>query len=523
MSLHKKVGMASLIMMASIFLSRIIGLLREMVIAYAQGAGASVDAYQVAFVIPEILNHMVASGFLSVTFIPIFSSYLAKGEEDEGWRVFSTILTCFGSVLIFLIIIFSIFAPYFIDIVAPGISSSATKQAAIKMTRIIMPAQFFFFSGGLLMAAQFAKEKFAVPALAPLFYNLGIILLGYFLGPKLGMEGFSWGVLTGAFFGNFIIQIFGARKAGLRFFISFNFKHPDIKKYIILSLPLMFGLTMTFSTEFFLKFFGSFLPEGSIAAINYDLRIMFLLVGFFGQAVGVASFPFMAKLAAEKKFDNMSALLNGALRYLSVIIPFSALFIVLRHEIVLILFQRGRFDAAATDLTGGILGYLMIGTVAFASQTMVMRGYYAMQDTFFPAVYSTIGVIFSLPLYWYGMKLMGAKGIALAISLSTIFQVIILYVLWNKKIKTGKVGPLFVFYLKIILISIPLGIFLEWLRKYLLRSIDASSFYGSFTLCLIIGMVFLILLPVLGNLFGIKEIKNMTIAIKDKLIRVFSA
>ncbi len=521
MSLHKKVGIASLIMMASVFLSRTIGLLREMVIAYAQGAGASVDAYQIAFVMPEILNHMVASGFLSVTFIPIFSSYLAKGKEDEGWKVFSTILTCFGSVLILLIIIFSIFAPYIIDVIAPGISSPDTKKAAIRMTRIIMPAQFFFFSGGLLMAAQFARERFAIPALAPLFYNLGIILFGYFLGPELGMEGFAWGVLAGAFLGNFIIQIAGAKKAGLKFSICFDFKHPDVKKYILLSLPLMFGLTMTFSTEFFLKFFGSFLPEGSIAAINYDLRIMFLLVGFFGQAVGVASFPFMARLAAEKKFDKMQNLLNGALRYLSLIIPFSALFIVLRHEIVLILFQRGKFDAGATGLTAGILGYLMIGTVAFASQTMVMRGYYAMQDTFFPAVYSTAGVILSLPLYWYGMKLMGAKGIALAISLSTIFQVIILYILWNKKIKTGKVSPVFIFYLKIILITIPLGIFLERLRIYLLNSIDVSGFYGAFTMCLITGCVFLLSLPLLGNLLGIKEIKDMTISVRDRLARIF--
>jgi putative peptidoglycan lipid II flippase len=124
------------------------------------------------------------------------------------------------------------------------------------------------------------------------------------------MEGFAWGVLGGAFFGSFLLQLVGARQVGLQYFFIFNIIHPDFLKYILLTLPLMLGLTMTFSTEILMKFFGSFLMDGSIAAMNYALRIMFILVGFFGQAVGMASYPFMAKIAATGDLQRINKMIN---------------------------------------------------------------------------------------------------------------------------------------------------------------------------------------------------------------------
>ena len=192
-STFKKIGIASFIMMASIFASRVIGLVRDMTIAGIGGLQAKVDAYQVAFIIPDILNHVVASGFLSITFIPIFSRYLSQGRSDHGWRVFSLILNTFGSILVLLILLSMIFAPFLVRSFAPGITDPAVSALAVKMTRIIIPAQFFFFTGGLLMAVQFASERFVIPALAPLIYNLLIIAGGLVLSPILGMEGFAWG------------------------------------------------------------------------------------------------------------------------------------------------------------------------------------------------------------------------------------------------------------------------------------------------------------------------------------------
>ncbi len=514
-SLYKKIGVAAVIMMASVFLSRLFGLLRLMTIAYVGGRSGNVDAYQAAFVIPEILNHIVASGFLSITFIPIFSHYLSQNQEAQGWQVFSIILTCFGSLLLIFIAIAHVFAPDLVALLARGRPDPEFRATVVRLTRIIMPAQFFFFAGGLFMAVQFAKEKFLIPALAPLIYNLGIIAGGFILGTRLGMEGFSWGVLAGAMFGNFALQWWGACQVGMRFSFSFDFKHPDLRQYIKLTLPLMLGLTMFFSMEVFKIFFGSYLPAGGIADLEYSLRTMLLLVAFFGQAVGVASYPFMARLVVEDKMQQLNELLNNTLRFLSVVIPFSVLLMVLRHEVVLILFQRGEFDAAATGHTASVLIFMLAGSFAFAANTIVPRAYYAMQDTLFPALYGTAAVVLSVPFYLLGLNLMGAGGVALAASFSAIFQVIVLYMLWNRRNRNNG-RPVYLFYFKIMVFSAPLGLFLAWLKSAALSGIDSSTLTGSMVMCLIIGAVFVLIMLVTGYSLKIKEITELADRLRKK-------
>lgn len=513
-SIYKKVGIAAVIMMASVFLSRLFGLFRLMTVAYVGGRSGEVDAYQVAFVIPEILNHIVASGFLSITFIPIFSRYVSQNKETQGWHVFSNVLTCFGCLLIIFILLAHVFAPDLVALLARGRADPAFRDSVVKMTRIIMPAQFFFFAGGLFMAVQFSKEKFLIPALAPLIYNAGIIAGGLVLAPRIGMEGFSWGVLAGAFFGNFVLQWWGAHREDMRFRVEFDFKHPDLIQYIKLTLPLMFGLTMFFSMEVFKIFFGSYLPAGSIADLEYSMRTMLLLVAFFGQAVGVASYPFMARLVVEDKLQQLNELLNNTLRYLAVVIPFSILLMVLRHEVILILFQRGRFDAAATGHTATVLIYMLVGAFAFAANTIVPRAYYAIQDTLFPAIYGTLAVLLSIPFYLVGLNLMGAGGVALAASLSAILQVVALYALWNRRNRNDG-RPVYSFYLKMAAFSIPLGLLLVWFRAKLTSLIDSSTLIGSFAVCMIVGALFALIL--LGAGYGLK-IKEIT-GLGDKLIK----
>ena len=423
----KKIGMATIIMMTSIFLSRITGVGREMVLAALAGAGTDVDAYRVAFVLPEILNHILASGFLSVTFIPIFSRYLADDREDKGWITFSNILMVFGAILVVLIIAAMIFAPTIVPVLAAGRKDPRFIALAVRMTRITLPAQFFFFAGGMLMAVQYAKSRFVFPALAPLIYNICIITGGWLLSRHVGVEGFCWGALAGAAIGSFVLQFVGAKRMGMKLRPTFDVGHPDLRRYVLLTLPLMFGLTMVFSTELFSKFFGSFLPSGAIAWIDYAMRVMMILVGFFGQAVGVASYPYMAHLAAQGKIQELNDTINKVLRYLSVVIPVSVLVAVLRHEIVRVLFERRRFTPDDTTMTAMILSCLMVGAIAFVTQTVVNRGFYATQNTLLPTVFGTIAVVLSLPVYWFGLQMMGIAGVGLAIAVSALLQTILLF------------------------------------------------------------------------------------------------
>jgi len=514
-TVYRKVTIATLIMMASVFLSRVIGLVREMVIAGVGGTQAPVDAYQVAFVIPEILNHVVASGFLSITFIPIFTGYLAKSREADGWRVFSIILTLFGGLLAVLIAVAWVFAAPLLSLAAPGFTSSPHFDQAVTMMRIILPGQFFFFCGGLFMAVQFAKESFAIPALAPLVYNLGIIIGGLIGGSQHSMVGFAWGVLGGAFAGSFCLQLAGAVRVGMRFVPALDLKHPDLKKYILLTIPLMLGLTMTFSTEVLFRFFGSYLPGGSIAGLNYALRVMFIVVGLVGQAVGVASYPFMARLAAEQRLGELSDLLNKLLRYLAITIPISVLVIILRHEVVLVLFQRGVFTPASTALTAEALAFLMVGAFAFSAQTVVARGFYAMQNTLLPAVYGTIAVLLSLPLYFLGLQWMGINGVALACALSATVQVGVLFAVWNRKQDNQAGRTVYRAIFKFLGLSVLLGFFALAVRAAMCLAVDPGTFAGSCIILATTGGLSLVFLAGAGYALRIAEITNVL----DRLAR----
>jgi putative peptidoglycan lipid II flippase len=413
-----------------------------------------------------------------------------------------------------------VFCPGIISVMAPGYDDPQLKVNVVRMTRIILPAQILFFVSGLFMAAQYSKERFAVPALAPIIYNLGIILGGILLGRRLGMLGFSWGVLIGAVC-NFMVQYLGAKRVGMKFELSFDLRHPDLKRYIVLTLPLMLGLTMTFSREFFFRIFGSYLPAGGISGINYALKIMLIPVALFGQAIGTAVYPFLTRFVAENNLEDMNALLNNTLRYLALVIPVSVLLMVLKNEVVLIIYQRGQFDASATALTADILIFLLAGAFALAAYTIVPRAYFAVQNTLFPTVYGSITVLLSVPLYFFGLRLYGAKGIAIAISLSGILQVIVLYMLWNKKSKNSASRRVYFFYAKMIILSAILGPLLFWFKTNILSGIEATTLSGSILVSVLTATVFTAIMTVVAYGLKINEITYVAGLFLNKLRKTF--
>lgn len=515
-NLYRKVSIAALIMMMSVLLSRLLGFVREMIVAWIGGAGPMVDAYQVAFIIPDILNHILASGFMSVTFIPIFSRYLTNGDEKGGWKAFSNILLCFGALLLALVIICMIFAPQLVRLAAPGLQQDELYAYAATMTRIVMPAQLCFFVGGMLMAVQYAKERFLIPALAPLVYNFGIIAGGVILGPVIGVFGLAWGVLIGAIAGNLLIQLVGAITVGLRFYPRFKPLDRDLIKYTLLTVPLIIGVSLTFATEFVVRFFGSFLGFGRIAALNYALRIMLLLVGFFGQAIGTASYPFMAKMAANGDIKGLNALLDKTIRYMALLIPLSLLVLTVRFEVVRVLFERGNFTAQDTLLTGQILGCFLLGAFAFSLFTLVVRGYYAMQNTWFPALFGLVAFIISLPFYIWAAAYVGSSMLlALVISMASIVQVVVLYVIWARKTKNANAPRVGLFYLKMAVIGLAAFAILYGFKMLVFGAFDPlaadtpwglSPFWHSLLVCVVCGLFYGLLGLLAGYVFKIEEI-----------------
>ncbi|MGH7452719.1 MAG: murein biosynthesis integral membrane protein MurJ, partial [bacterium] len=235
-------------------------------------------------------------------------------------------------------------------------------------------------------------------------------------------------------------------------------------------------------------------------------------------ASGVATFPFLARLAAEGKLREMNQLLNDTLRrYIALVIPFSVLLIVLRYEVIRLLFQRGSFDAVATARTSAALMFMIIGAFAFAGQTVVVRGYYAMQNTIFPTIFGTLAVLASLPLYWYGSQHLGINGVALAMSISAIIQTTLLYALWNRRTNNAGSGTVYQFFAKMIFLSAITGLALHWLKTQALQGIDHTAFIGSLLNCLIIGTVFVLAFVAIGYIFRIDEIVNVAKRVAKKL------
>jgi len=437
---NAKIGRAAVITMASVFLSRILGYARDAVIAHQHGATLNTDAYNAAFAIPDFLNHLLAAGAMSITFIPIFSRYLAEGKEQEGFRAFSTIATVMGTIMIFFVVLGELFPEKIIGLVAaPGLSPEQTVMAA-QLTRIILPAQIFFYLGGLLMAVQYARKEFLIPALAPLIYNAGIIVGGLLGGRQHGMAGFAWGVTGGAFLGNFALQLYGACRGGLVFRPRFDLSSPALREFIRLTIPIMLGFSIIEVDNWTLRWFGSFLVAGSITWLHNARRLMMVPVGILGQASGVASYPFLAELMATGKKKEMWDTLSSTLRWVFFVSAGAgAMIFALSPESVLLAYKRGAFQMEDTLQTASALSAFAIGIPFWCSQAIVSRGFFAMKDTWTPTIAGTASWAIALPVYYFLHKTHGVFGLALASTAGILLSAGALYVILMRQ-TVGKEG-----------------------------------------------------------------------------------
>ncbi len=432
-STAKQIRIAAIVMMASVFLSRILGYARDAVIAWGHGATGATDAYFAAFTIPDFLNYLLAGGALSITFIPIYSRYLTEGREEEGSRTFSTIITAMGILMTLFVVTGEIFAERLIPLIAPGFPPAQVETAA-RLTRIVLPAQTFFYFGGLLMAVQYAHKRFLIPALAPLVYNAGIIAGGLALGSRYGMDGFAWGVLGGSFVGNFALQAWGAARTGLRFSPRLDLSDPGLREFVKLSIPIMLGFSLGVVDEWMLRIFGSLLVVGTITWINNARRLMQVPVGVLGQASGVASYPFLSGLAARGETGKMWETLSSTLRWVFLVsCAVSAATFVFSREIVLLVFRRGAFGLNDTVNSALALSAFAIGIPFWCAQAITARGFFAMKDTWTPTVVGTGALLVTLPLYWLFREWLGLFGLALASSAGIMLYAAVLYGMLMRK------------------------------------------------------------------------------------------
>ncbi len=412
----RRMAGAAAVMMASMFASRVLGFVRDAIISGKFGQGAGSDVYYAAFNVPDLLFYLIAGGALSSAFIPVFTEKITLGRRQEAWRIFSTVACVMSLVVSGVVVAGELLAHQLVRLTSYGFAPELIPET-VRLTRIVLPAQLCFFLGGLMMGAQQAHGKFLVPSLGPNIYNVGIIVGGMALGSTLGPEGLCWGALGGAIIGNFVIQLIGVRKLGMRFTPSLAWRDPDVMRVWKLMLPVIFGIALPQVSMLFNKIFASSLGQGPVSALQRGALLMQAPLGIFGQALAIAIFPTMAAQAARKDFGGMRNTVNQGMRFvLFLTIPSSVGLVLLGHPAIALWLQHGVFRQADTDMVVVALTYYSIGLFAWAAQGVLSRGFYALQDTVTPVVVGTVVTLIFIPtnLFFMNGLHLGIVGLPLA-------------------------------------------------------------------------------------------------------------
>lgn len=434
---NRRVAKAAGVVGAATLLSRIFGFIRDMVVAGFFGAGLATDAFFVAFRIPNLLRRLFAEGSLTIAFIPVFTEYLKRKSKEDALGLANTAFTLLSIILVIVSLVGILFSPLIVKIIAPGFSSVPDKyELTVFLTRLMFPYIFFISLVALSMGILNSLRHFAAPALAPVILNISIIgsavlFRNLFPEPIISL---AVGVMIGGVL-QLSMQFPFLIKVGAKLRPSFDFKHPGIKRIGTLMLPAVFGAAVYQFNIFISTLLASLLPSGSVSYLYYADRIVQLPLGVFALAVGTASLPTLSEQATSGDLEEMKKTISFSLRLIFFItIPAMIAMIALRVPIISVLFQRGEFDHQSTILTAQALLYYAVGLWAFSAIRVVVSAFYSLQDTKTPVKIAIIALIVNIILSVILMYPLKHGGLALATSVASAVNIIILFFVLKKRI-----------------------------------------------------------------------------------------
>jgi len=407
----------SIKMMAGTFVSRILGLLREVLIASLFGATGKLDAFLVAYTLANLTRRLLAEGALSAAFVPVFSQLLKKEGKDRAFSLASQILTVLLVVTIPLIILGAIFAPKLVVLLAPGFGSFYSELAA-QLTTLMLPFLLFISVAALAMGILNSLGCFFVPAVAPALSNVVFIIFVVILAPKMEIYSLAWAVLAGGF-AQCALQWLWIRRWSFTLLPAMPDRRDEsLKKTLRLFLPYAAGLSITQLIPVFSRILGSFLQEGSISVLNYADRVLQLPLGLFIIAISQAVLPLFAHLAMEDE-DSFRRGLEEALQFaLFIVAPVVVGMVLLSEEIVHFLFFRGAFGTWAWKGTSWALLLFVLGLPGTSCLTVLLRAFYAKGCSREPVIISVVSVVLYVTFGFLLMKPYSYGGLAAASSIS---------------------------------------------------------------------------------------------------------
>jgi len=476
--------------------SRVFGFIRDMVVAYFFGTNVAADAFFVAFRIPNILRRLLAEGSLTIAFIPIFTDYLKNKTRKEAFAMASVIASLLIEVLFVISVAGVIFAPLIIKLIAPGFIEPASKfYLTVLLLRIMFPYIFFIGLVAFCMGILNSLNRFAAPAMAPILLNISMIsclvlLYDVFEEPIIAL---AVGVIIGGLL-QLLMQIPYLRKVGFSFKWSPDIHHPAVRKLGILMLPTIFGSAVYQINILISTFLTSFLPTGSVSYLYYADRVVEFPLGIFGIALATAILPSFSRFCSNRDMDGLRSAIVYALNLIFFItIPAMVGLIALRYPIIQLLFMRGAFDAKSLVFTSQALFCYTLGLWAFAGVRIIVPVYYSMKDTATPVKFAIISLVVNIILSLLLMNLLAHNGLALATSIASMINFLLLVIFLRGKIAGVPYKNIIITLIRIIICSLFMGVVLYGINMII--PVILNDYTGSWRLLIhvVCGMVFGIL------------------------------
>jgi putative peptidoglycan lipid II flippase len=449
----KTVASAAGLLGISALISRFLGLIRDRLLAGTFGAGEELDIYFAAFRIPDFVYGILIMGGVAAVFLPVFSEYFRKSEED-AWKFTNNLLNCFLVLLVLLCAILALLTPWLVNLIAPGFSQAA-KELTVALTRIMFISPILFGISSVFSGVLHYFDRFLAYSFAPVVYNLGIIFGILFLVPSFGLYGLAYGVILGAAL-HWLFQIPAARHSGYRYLPLFNFKNFGLVKIFRLMVPRTIGAAAYHINLMVITAVASTLSAGSIAIFNLANNLQYFPVGLIGVSFSVAAFPALARSLASDLKEEFSKIFSSTFRQIIfLVIPVSFLIFILRAQIVRIVLGTGQFGWLETRLTAASLALFSLGIFAAALVPFLARVFYSFQDTKTPLAVGLISMVLNVGLCFLFVFLLGFAnsfqgfiadilklqgiqdiaviGLPLALSISGIVQLFLLLFFLGKK------------------------------------------------------------------------------------------
>ncbi|MDP9751536.1 murein biosynthesis integral membrane protein MurJ [Thermoanaerobacter pentosaceus] len=461
MSTAKKTVKAAGIIMIITLLSKVFGFLRDMTLAFQFGTSVSMDVYNMATVIPMILFAAVTAA-IATTVVPIFTEYFQKDGKRKAFDFINNLLGIVLLATIILTILGFLFAPYLVKFVAPAFTGEKF-ELTVKLTTILLPTMVFIAASNIFTGALQSMEHFTIPAMIGIPYNIIVITVAILYGNKFGITAVAYSIIIATFL-QALMQLPVLYKLGYRFRVKVDFKDEGVKRVVLLAMPVLMGTGIQTINVYVDRVIASFLPDGSIAALNYANRLNMFALGIFSTAIATVIYPVLSKHSVTDDTEGFLKSLNFAVSsILYILIPVSVGAMVLRMPIIKVLFERGAFDENSTYLTSIALFYYAIGMTAYGLRDVLSRSFYSMKDTKTPMINGAMAVLLNIALNLILVRYLKLGGLALSTSIAAIFATFLLF--YSLKRKVGKIDGKYMFmsFIRAMLASIVMGVLVHFM------------------------------------------------------------